>query len=103
MRTQASCQGVLGALRVRVEGLVGPGVPHPAPNNPMGICGNPSQLSPVSDTWGIWGWVSWVSPLWRSGSGSAGRKWPEGPGRARLLSQASSSPVPTWAPILQSY
>lgn len=52
VRTRASCQGALGVSRVRVERSVGPGVPYPAPGNPMGICGNPSQLSPVSDTWG---------------------------------------------------
>lgn len=81
---------------------MGPGVPHPAPSNPIGICGNPSQGSPVSCTWGLWGWVSWVSPPWRSGSGGAGKGWPQGPRRAPLLSQASSTPVPTRAAIPQS-
>lgn len=82
---------------------MGPGVPHPAPSNPIGICGNPSQGSLVSCTWGLWGRASWVSPPWRSGSGGAGKGWRQGPRRAPLLSQASSTPAPTRAAILQSH
>lgn len=66
------------------------------PSTPIGICG-------IMYLAGVWGWVSWVSLLWRSGSESAGKGRPVGPRKDLLLSQASSTPVPTQAPVLRSY